>query len=199
MYDNAEYLNVSYPSNLTSEEQMDFVTDTATVLLLLTNIYVFQWVCLFFLPLKCVLINIVSTFFMFLSVRPSVADRRGHRGGPGSLLTGRRRRNSAEQHQCRPPNRKTAWFHLGLGVELPLLQTLTWYRPPPILIFLSPCLFFFSSLHIAFVICSSFLRCLSGNDLKWPCGSFACCFVSLRWPECSTVSSFAQITAGSSN
>ncbi|XP_039998619.1 nicastrin [Xiphias gladius] len=29
MYDNAEYLNISYPSNLTPEEQLEFVTDTA--------------------------------------------------------------------------------------------------------------------------------------------------------------------------
>uniref|UniRef100_A0A3Q3XED2 Nicastrin n=1 Tax=Mola mola TaxID=94237 RepID=A0A3Q3XED2_MOLML len=39
MYDNAEYLNVSYPSNLTLEEQLEWVTDTAQVLLLLTNIH----------------------------------------------------------------------------------------------------------------------------------------------------------------
>lgn len=32
MYDNAEYLNVSYPSNMTQEEQLDFLTDTAKVL-----------------------------------------------------------------------------------------------------------------------------------------------------------------------
>ncbi|XP_074508186.1 nicastrin [Sebastes fasciatus] len=32
MYDNAEYLNVSYPPNLTPEEQLDFVTDTAEAL-----------------------------------------------------------------------------------------------------------------------------------------------------------------------
>lgn len=31
MYDNAEYLNVSYPVNLTPEEQLDIVTDTAKV------------------------------------------------------------------------------------------------------------------------------------------------------------------------
>lgn len=36
MYDNAEYLNVSYPSNMTQEEQLDFLTDTAKVLLLIT-------------------------------------------------------------------------------------------------------------------------------------------------------------------
>uniref|UniRef100_A0AAQ6AMM0 Nicastrin n=1 Tax=Amphiprion ocellaris TaxID=80972 RepID=A0AAQ6AMM0_AMPOC len=36
MYDNAEYLNVSYPPNLTPEEQLKFVTDTAKVILLLT-------------------------------------------------------------------------------------------------------------------------------------------------------------------
>ncbi|XP_056913660.1 nicastrin [Takifugu flavidus] len=29
MYDNAEYLKVSYPSNMTQEEQLDFLTDTA--------------------------------------------------------------------------------------------------------------------------------------------------------------------------
>uniref|UniRef100_A0A3Q1EQ29 Nicastrin n=1 Tax=Acanthochromis polyacanthus TaxID=80966 RepID=A0A3Q1EQ29_9TELE len=32
MYDNAEYLNVSYPPNLTPEEQLEFVTDTAKAL-----------------------------------------------------------------------------------------------------------------------------------------------------------------------
>ncbi|KAL7386831.1 hypothetical protein ABVT39_014422 [Epinephelus coioides] len=32
MYDNAEYLNVSYPSNLSPEEQLDFLTDTAKAL-----------------------------------------------------------------------------------------------------------------------------------------------------------------------
>ncbi|XP_070829864.1 nicastrin [Chaetodon trifascialis] len=32
MYDNAEYLNVSYPPNLTPEEQLDFVTDAAKAL-----------------------------------------------------------------------------------------------------------------------------------------------------------------------
>ncbi|XP_049454184.1 nicastrin [Epinephelus fuscoguttatus] len=32
MYDNAEYLNVSYPSNLSPEEQLEFVTDTAKAL-----------------------------------------------------------------------------------------------------------------------------------------------------------------------
>lgn len=31
MYDNAEYLNVSYPANLSPEEQLDVVTDTAKV------------------------------------------------------------------------------------------------------------------------------------------------------------------------
>lgn len=31
MYDNAEYLKVSYPSNMTQEEQFDFLTDTAKV------------------------------------------------------------------------------------------------------------------------------------------------------------------------
>lgn len=31
MYDNAEYLKVSYPSNMTQEEQLDFLTDTAKV------------------------------------------------------------------------------------------------------------------------------------------------------------------------
>lgn len=36
MYDNAEYLNISYPSNLTQEEQLDFLTDTAKVSALLT-------------------------------------------------------------------------------------------------------------------------------------------------------------------
>ncbi|XP_049888923.1 nicastrin [Epinephelus moara] len=32
MYDNAEYLNVSYPSNLSPEEQLEFLTDTAKAL-----------------------------------------------------------------------------------------------------------------------------------------------------------------------
>ncbi|KAM4551222.1 nicastrin [Odontesthes bonariensis] len=32
MFDNAEYLNVSYPPNLTPEEQLEFVTDTAKAL-----------------------------------------------------------------------------------------------------------------------------------------------------------------------
>lgn len=32
MYDNAEYLNVSYPPNMTPEEQLEFVTDTAKAL-----------------------------------------------------------------------------------------------------------------------------------------------------------------------
>lgn len=31
MYDNAEYLNMSYPPNLTPDEQLEFVTDTAKV------------------------------------------------------------------------------------------------------------------------------------------------------------------------
>ncbi len=39
MYDNAEYLNVSYPPNLSPEEQLEFVTDTAKVLRLITNIH----------------------------------------------------------------------------------------------------------------------------------------------------------------
>uniref|UniRef100_A0A8C6PQA5 Nicastrin n=1 Tax=Nothobranchius furzeri TaxID=105023 RepID=A0A8C6PQA5_NOTFU len=34
MYDNSDYLNVSYPPGLTPEEQLDFVTDAAKVLLL---------------------------------------------------------------------------------------------------------------------------------------------------------------------
>lgn len=33
LYDNAEYLNVTYPPNLTPEEQLEYVTDTAKVLL----------------------------------------------------------------------------------------------------------------------------------------------------------------------
>uniref|UniRef100_A0A671W4J9 Nicastrin n=1 Tax=Sparus aurata TaxID=8175 RepID=A0A671W4J9_SPAAU len=32
MYDNAEYLNVSYPTNMTPEEQLEFVTETAKAL-----------------------------------------------------------------------------------------------------------------------------------------------------------------------
>ncbi|XP_051236191.1 nicastrin [Dicentrarchus labrax] len=32
MYDNAEYLNISYPPNMTPEEQLEFVTDTAKAL-----------------------------------------------------------------------------------------------------------------------------------------------------------------------
>lgn len=32
MYDNAEYLNISYPSNLTADEQLDHITETATAL-----------------------------------------------------------------------------------------------------------------------------------------------------------------------
>uniref|UniRef100_UPI0037E7ED1C nicastrin n=1 Tax=Semicossyphus pulcher TaxID=241346 RepID=UPI0037E7ED1C len=32
MYDNAEYLNISYPANLTPEQQLEFVTDTAKAL-----------------------------------------------------------------------------------------------------------------------------------------------------------------------
>ncbi|XP_034558284.1 nicastrin [Notolabrus celidotus] len=32
MYDNAEYLNISYPPNMTPEEQLEFVTDTANAL-----------------------------------------------------------------------------------------------------------------------------------------------------------------------
>ncbi|XP_041660151.1 nicastrin [Cheilinus undulatus] len=32
MYDNAEYLNISYPQNLTAEEQLEFVTETARAL-----------------------------------------------------------------------------------------------------------------------------------------------------------------------
>uniref|UniRef100_A0A673AC93 Nicastrin n=1 Tax=Sphaeramia orbicularis TaxID=375764 RepID=A0A673AC93_9TELE len=31
MYDNAEYLNISYPSNLTADEQLEHITETATV------------------------------------------------------------------------------------------------------------------------------------------------------------------------
>lgn len=42
MYDNAEYLNISYPPNMTPEEQLDHVTDTAKVLLLITNIHHFH-------------------------------------------------------------------------------------------------------------------------------------------------------------
>ena len=42
MYDNAEYLNVSYPPNLTPEEQLEFVTDTAKVLPLITNIHCYH-------------------------------------------------------------------------------------------------------------------------------------------------------------
>lgn len=41
MYDNAEYLNVSYPTNLTAEEQLEFVTDTAKVFVPLTEIQMF--------------------------------------------------------------------------------------------------------------------------------------------------------------
>uniref|UniRef100_A0A7N8XVE5 Nicastrin n=1 Tax=Mastacembelus armatus TaxID=205130 RepID=A0A7N8XVE5_9TELE len=36
MYDNAEYLNVSYPPNLSPEEQLEFVTDTAKFILFST-------------------------------------------------------------------------------------------------------------------------------------------------------------------
>uniref|UniRef100_A0AAQ5ZN35 Nicastrin n=1 Tax=Amphiprion ocellaris TaxID=80972 RepID=A0AAQ5ZN35_AMPOC len=43
MYDNAEYLNVSYPPNLTPEEQLKFVTDTAKVILLLTVFKCVLW------------------------------------------------------------------------------------------------------------------------------------------------------------
>lgn len=39
MYDNAEYLNVSYPTNMTPEEQLEFVTETAKVLMLFSNIH----------------------------------------------------------------------------------------------------------------------------------------------------------------
>lgn len=35
MYDNAENLNVSYPPNLTPEEQLEYITDTARVLQLI--------------------------------------------------------------------------------------------------------------------------------------------------------------------
>lgn len=42
MYDNADYLNISYPTNMTPEEQLEFVTDTAKVLLLITNIHHIQ-------------------------------------------------------------------------------------------------------------------------------------------------------------
>lgn len=31
VYDNADYLNVSYPPNLTPEEQLEYVTDVARV------------------------------------------------------------------------------------------------------------------------------------------------------------------------
>lgn len=31
MYDNNEYLNVSYPTDLTPDQQLEFVTDTAKV------------------------------------------------------------------------------------------------------------------------------------------------------------------------
>lgn len=41
MYDNAEYLNISYPTNLTTEEQLEFVTDTAKVFVPLTEIKMF--------------------------------------------------------------------------------------------------------------------------------------------------------------
>uniref|UniRef100_A0A671W7D8 Nicastrin n=1 Tax=Sparus aurata TaxID=8175 RepID=A0A671W7D8_SPAAU len=37
MYDNAEYLNVSYPTNMTPEEQLEFVTETAKVLIVSLN------------------------------------------------------------------------------------------------------------------------------------------------------------------
>ncbi|CAJ1072854.1 nicastrin [Xyrichtys novacula] len=39
MYDNAEYLNVTYPPNLTPEEQLEFVTDVAKVRQQITNIH----------------------------------------------------------------------------------------------------------------------------------------------------------------
>ena len=39
MYDNAEYLNVSYPPNMTPEEQLEFVTETAKVLMQFSNIH----------------------------------------------------------------------------------------------------------------------------------------------------------------
>lgn len=35
MYDNAEHLNISYPPGLTPEEQLEYVTDTAKVFLLM--------------------------------------------------------------------------------------------------------------------------------------------------------------------
>lgn len=38
MYDNAEYLRISYPTNLTAEEQLEFVTDTAKVFVPVTEI-----------------------------------------------------------------------------------------------------------------------------------------------------------------
>lgn len=42
MYDNAEYLNI-YPSNMTQEEQLDFLTDTAKVLLINFTHHIDEW------------------------------------------------------------------------------------------------------------------------------------------------------------
>lgn len=41
MYDNAEYLNVSNPTNLSPEEQLDVITDTAKVSLAEVE----MWIC----------------------------------------------------------------------------------------------------------------------------------------------------------
>ena len=37
MYDNAEYMNLSYPPNLTPQEQLEHVTERAKVFLLSTD------------------------------------------------------------------------------------------------------------------------------------------------------------------
>lgn len=69
MYDNAEYLNVSYPPNLTPEEQLEFVTDTAKVLLLLTNIHVFMCTHCSQTVKKVFFFALISAWTLLLQIR----------------------------------------------------------------------------------------------------------------------------------
>lgn len=102
MYDNAEYLNISYPTNLTAEEQLEFVTDTAKVFVPLTEIHTF-------IRTHCRQTDFQGSSWLSLNSRRclSVSDWGGDRGGSGSVPAGWRGGVPAEQHHCRPTNSKT--------------------------------------------------------------------------------------------
>lgn len=94
MYDNAEYLNMSYPPNLTPEEQLEYVTETAKVLLVTRECSLYDATISFESQLHT---DVVGNH-PIKTASLSGSDGGGHHGGPGSVHAGRRRRTSAEQH-----------------------------------------------------------------------------------------------------